>query len=130
MFGFTASEINSAVEGRAIAHANYRLDGIPSFAREGESREITVEVTNSAFGRRHVSVTIISSFTVPFGEVLGFIGMDGFLHYEVVGRAEGIDLSNYLNTVGFVDIWTTRLDDSSRLIGAINSFIRLFHNLS
>jgi hypothetical protein len=60
----------------------------------GSNTEITTEIKSDFLARRHVEVTITSTFVVPYQNVFIYMGLGDALTYQVTGYADCVDKFN------------------------------------
>lgn len=96
-----------------------------------------VHVQSDAMGRRHVELTIVGEYSVPFGEMLAFFGFPGTTTYEVKAYADCLDLIDYINYVDFVKEQTglgqikgSIIKSVDAVIGVIDSAVSLFKKVT
>ena len=123
---FKGEELASATQRKAKEYASGRLKKT-TFTKDVSEPSIASEVISDSLGRRHLEVTIKGSYSVPFGDILGYFGFEEINDYSTVAYADCIDLSNYINTVVYVDTWTS--GEGSKLIDAIDNVFELIDNV-
>ena len=125
---FNEESLINATDRKAKEYGEARLKKT-TFTKNVEEPRVSANVIPDSLGRRHIELKIEGSYRVPFGEMLGHLGFSDISNYSVVAYADCIDLSNYINTVGFVDNWTSGRQLNSDFIKMINSAIKLVDNI-
>lgn len=110
-------------------YINDRLDHT-SFVNKVAEPEIYFEVKQDALSNRHVEVTVMQKFVVPFGDALTYFGYDNMIQYEVTAYAECLDIIDYINMVDFVGQQTTLGSLGSNTVKMVNSILKLFNHIA
>lgn len=124
---WNSDELEDAARTKLKSYVTERLRKT-TFAKQAADPEITVEVKHDALARRHIELTVKGSFSVPFGQILAYLGLvegDGAITYQTTSYAECLDLSDYVSSVKFVGN-ALELDGlNSGVVSAIDSILNL-----
>lgn len=124
---FKEAELKSATNRKVKEYAGARLRKT-TFTKNVTEPEIKAEIVPDSLGRRHMEVSIKGSYIVPFSDILDYFGIEDVNTFTTVAYAECVDLSNYINTVNYVDTWTKLDFLGSEFIGMVNSVFDLLDN--
>lgn len=109
-------------------YATTRLSNT-TYAQKVNEPEINVEVVHDALARRHLELTIKGEYTVPFGQVFSYFGIQNTTVYEKTARADCVDMIDYINTTDFVAQKSSLSGFDSSFVKMINKTLSLFHNI-
>lgn len=91
--------------------------------------EITLNVVEDSLARRHLCVTVVGNYKIPFAEGLEIFGIKGKRKYKAISYAECIDMSDYISTVNYVKEAPNIVLGDSKIIGAIDSWINVIKKI-
>lgn len=114
------SKLCENVKKKGISYGNNRLMN-SSFAKtiSGKDPEITVEFVSDGPALRHVTVTIVGKYKVPFDEIFDFFGMEKLTTYTATESAECMDIIDYINYIDFSKTIVSTLYDDTGKIGKL-----------
>lgn len=125
---WNGAEAEDAVNEKVLAYVPERLRKT-TFTKEVTEPKIIVEVVRDSLARRHIALTIIGEYTVPFGEALAYFGFGRTTEYKVTAYADCVDLIDYVNTTDFIATQTSLGKFESVTIEFIDSVLKLFTNI-
>lgn len=96
-----ADEYAHAGEERAATYGGSRLDRMSILDPVDSQWEAKVHA--EGFGRRYIEVTLKNRYRVPANGVVQYFGLPEEVTFEATGRAECVDVIDYINLVGYVD---------------------------
>ncbi len=92
---------------------------------QSESRpEVTVKRVSQDIGRCHYEITVSQKYTFLFGGVLKMIGYKD-RKFSSTAYAEGVDISNYVNTIRLAEYGLKKFTGAVPLAGAVDKVIHL-----
>lgn len=125
---FSGDELETLAQDKIREYAKERLKKT-TFTKDVKEPEITANVVHDGMARRHIEVTIKGEYSVPFGQALSYFGFDSTTVYETTAYAECIDLSDYINTVDFVEDQVSLNQFNSKFVKMVNKILKLFDNI-
>ena len=114
-------EMETSIKERVSSYAKWRL-ARTTYTKDVTEPQVSVTVVPDTMGRRHLEVTIVGEYAVPFGEALAFFGFNGTITYEVSAYADCLDIVDYIGLVDYVGAQTSF---NSGIIDMIDSFLKL-----
>jgi hypothetical protein len=88
-------------EERAVAYSNFRLDKMSIL--DPVDSQLEAKVQSEGLGRRYIEVTVKNRYKVPVSGVVRYFGLPEEVTFVATGRAECIDVIDYVNLVGYID---------------------------
>lgn len=125
---FSDDELELLAEDKIQEYAKQRLQKT-TFTKNVTEPVITATVIHDGMARRHIEVTIKGEYSVPFGQALSYFGFDSTTVYETKAYAECLDLSDYINTVDFVEDQVSLSQFNSKFVKMVNKILKLFDNI-
>ena len=120
-----SNKMETAIDKRVSNYASWRLQKT-TFTKDVKEPVIKATVHPDALGRRHLEVSIVGEYRVPFAEAMNFFGFGKTVEYEVKAYADCIDMIDYINFVDYVD---TQTNISGKFVGLIDAVLSLFDNI-
>lgn len=118
-------KMETSIDKRVSDYASWRLQKT-TFTKNVTEPVIKTIVHPDALGRRHIEVSIVGEYRVPFAEAMNFFGFGKTIKYEVKAYADCVDMIDYINLVDYVD---TQTNISGKFVGFIDSILNLFDNI-
>lgn len=92
------------------------------------SQVVEATVVTDSFAKRHIEVKIQATFKVPMGGFFKFFGLPGETTYTATGRAECVDMLDYVNAVSYANFLHSELEDLP-IVGDVYQIIMSFKSL-
>lgn len=127
-YASSGNELEKLAEDKIQKYAKKRLKKT-TFTKDVTEPVIKATVAHDGMGRRHIEVTISGEYSVPFGQALSYFGFGGTTVYETTAYAECIDLSDYINTIDFVENQVTLDQFDSKFVKMVDKILKLFDNI-
>lgn len=128
LFG-SQKKMEQESEKKLTNYINRRLNRA-SFVNRMKEPQIRVVVQKDSLASRHVEVTTVEEFEVPFGEALSYFGFNDTIHYECTGYANCVDLIDYVNTVDYAERQTSLKQFNSSTIEMVNAVLKFFSHIA
>ncbi len=122
------NSIDTVALDKADAYINYRLKKT-NFVGTVKNVEVEFKLVPDSLLRKHVEIKTRVLFKTPFGEIFNMFGMNRNATYESVGRAECIDIHDYISTVDFAKYQMDTVGAESSLGKMLKSLVKLYNHV-
>lgn len=120
--------LQDVAEDKADAYINYRL-GKMNFAGTVKKVDVKLEIVQDTLLRKHVEVTSEVTFKTPFGEVFNMFRMSPQSTYQSVGRAECMDIQDYISTVDFAKYQADSIGKDTALGELLTTLVSIYNHV-
>jgi hypothetical protein len=94
-------EYANAGEERAAIYSSSRLEKMSIL--DPVNSQLEAKVHSEGLGRRYIEVTLKNRYKVPANGIVRYFGLPEEVTFTAVGRAECIDVIDYVNLVGYIN---------------------------